>query len=545
MQSPSKLFSWLATLFVVACIGNAHSQEAPPAEPKPLFSIDEYRVLGNSVLPATAVEELLMPRLGAGKSIDDVEQARLALENHYHELGYGTVFVDIPEQDVEEGIVRLRVTEGVLSRTRVVGARYFSGRKILAALPAAAPNTVPHVPTLQAQLAELNTRTADRSVVPVLKAGRNPGTVDLALNVQDEVPVHATLELNNDYTTDTSELRGIASVSYDNLFDRLDSISLQYQFSPQDSSEVSVWAGSYTARLTDAGLRWSFFYVNSDSNVATAGDGGSGVDVLGKGQIYGTRLIAPLVATAEASHTLVAGIEYKDFTESVFSKDLVLTPITYVNLSVGESSAWRGDTRTWSFGATANFGSRGVVNDTEEFRIKRYRGAANYFLLRADGSFATQLPAGLTLRWRANTQYAVDSIISNEQFSIAGSDGVRGYLEAESLGDVGARSSLELGSPRLVLLQERLAGDAFVFYDYGRMSRNNPLHDGDPDSPTYGALLEPNNVTLRSAGVGLNFAAFHTMTGSLTWAYPLADTPDASGTRTGDSRIHFNVRAAW
>jgi len=534
----------LRALLVLAGMGTANAQ-TPPAEPKPAFKIGEYRVLGNSVLPSIDIERVLLPRLGSSKSIDDVEQARLALETYYHDQGYGTVFVDIPEQDVEEGIVRLKVTEGVLARTRVVGAKYFSGRKILAALPAAAPNTVPHVPTIQSELAQLNTRTADRSVVPVLKAGQSPGTVDLALNVQDELPAHATLEFNNAYTTSTSKLRGIAAISYDNLFDRLDSISMQYQFSPQERSEVSVWAGSYTARLTDAGLRMSFFYVDSDSNVATVGDGGSSVDVLGKGKIFGARLIGPLVSTAAASHTLIAGIEYKDFTESVFSEDLVLTPISYANLSVGHLSSWRGEARNWSLANTANFGIRGAANDVDEFRIKRYRGAPNYFLVRSDGSFNTQLPAGLTLTWTAAAQFAVDSIISNEQFSIAGSDGVRGYLEAETLGDVGIKSSIELGSPRWNLFQERFGGNVFVFYDYGHMSRNNPLRVSDQSDPDYGMLLEPSGVTLRSAGVGLNIAAFHTMTGSLIWAHALANTPDATGTRDGDSRIHFNVRASW
>ena len=518
---------------------------AAATQPKLRFVIDEYRVLGNSVLPALEIEKLLYPQLGEAKSIDDVEQVRTLLENHYHERGYGTVFVDIPEQDVAEGVIRLQVTEGKLARTRVAGARYFSGRQIRNALPEATENTVPHVPTLQTELSLLNAQTADRSVTPVLKAGSSPGTVDLALNVRDELPLHASLELNNDYTTDTSELRAIGSLSYDNLFGRLDSLSVQYQTSPQQTDEVAVWAGSYTARLTSAGTRLSLFYVDSDSNIATVGDGGSSISILGKGKIYGARFISPLLVSAEASHTLIAGVEYKDFTESVFSKDLVLTPISYANFSVGHVSAWRAPTRQWSLGTTANFGVRGVGNDPEEFQVKRFKGVPNYFLLRSDAQFGTQLPAKMALRLRAAAQYAVDSVISNEQFSIAGADGTRGYLEAEALGDTGIKSSLELGSQPWSLFQDRLQADVFAFFDYGRMSRTNPLRDGDAQSPTFGQLLEPVTVTLRSTGVGLNLAVFHNLTGSLVWAYPLADTPDDSGTRAGDSRIHFNLRATW
>src|SRR6201995_3142454 len=78
------------------------------AKPDAEFDLWELRVLGNTVLPRIDVESVVYPFLGPKKHISDVEAARKALETTYHQKGYGTVFVDIPEQDVEEGIVRLR-----------------------------------------------------------------------------------------------------------------------------------------------------------------------------------------------------------------------------------------------------------------------------------------------------------------------------------------------------------------------------------------------------------------------------------------------------
>ena len=518
---------------------------AATAPLKEQFEITEYRVLGNSVLPAQEIEKTLYPRLGTGKTIDDVDTARAALETYYHDRGYATVFVDVPEQSVDDGIVRLRVTEGQLVATRVTDAVYFSGRDIRRAIPEARNGHVPHIPTLQAQLAAVNTQTPDRTVTPILKAGPRPGTVQLTLDVQDELPVHTSVSLNDQYTTDTSRLRAQFSLSYDNLWDRLDSISLQYQTAPQEPSEVDVWSASYTARLTEAGTKLAFFAVDSNSNVATAGDGGSAVNVIGKGQILGVRFIEPLLSSAAASHALIAGFEYKDFKESVFSKDLLLTPISYGNFSLGHVSVWRRPQQQWALSTTANFGVRSVANDPEEFRIKRRKAVPNYFLLRSDASFSTALPLNTTLMLRAAGQYAVDSVISNEQFSIAGADGVRGYLEAEQLSDVGVKSSIELGSPRWSLFAERLSSDVFAFFDYGRVSRLNPLREQDPRTLQYGGLLENVTATLRSAGAGLHFAAFDHVQGALTWAYPLVDSPNKDGTEQGDSRLHFSVQASW
>lgn len=513
-----------------------------PSEAQAQFDVWEYRILGNTVLSRADIETLLYSNLGPGKTLDDVEKTRVALETAYRDRGYGTVFVDIPEQDVAEGIVRLQVTEGKINRVRVTGAKYFSNRAIRAAVPAAAPGSVPHLPTVQQQLSDLNSLTPDRNVAPVLKAGPRPGTVDLGLTVTDEAPLHGSLELNDQYTSNTSELRAIAAVSYDNLFGRLDSLALQYQTSPEDTSEVAVWAASYTTRLPDSRAKLAFFYIDSDSDIATVGDGGSTVTVLGKGQIFGARYINPFHSSAASTHVFLGSVEHKDFAESVFSKDLLRTPISYINLSVGHTSAWRFEKQQVTLASSMNFGVRGMANDPQEFRDKRARGRPNYWHLRADSSYSLQLPWKTSLRLRGAGQYAVEPIISNEQFSIAGADGVRGYREAEQLGDIGFKSSAELAYAPIDLFAQRAQAGVFVFYDFGRMSRLRPLRDRRT-----GELVETADQTFRSAGAGVEFSAFGFLSGSLIWAYPLVNTPDSNsgGTQEGDSRIHFSIRSSW
>ena len=216
------------------------------------FDVWEYRVLGSKVLEAKAVERAVYGHLGSGKTIADVEQARLALETAYRNAGYSTVFVDIPEQTVDSGIVRLNVTEGKLDRLRVTGARYFSNRQILAQLPSLEPGAVPHFPDVQKELAALNRVTPDRSVTPVLRAGRAPGTVDVELKVNDDSPFHGNVEVNDRYTADTTKLRSSVVLSYNNLWQRAHTISLQYQVSPQASDEANVLAATYVARLDRA-----------------------------------------------------------------------------------------------------------------------------------------------------------------------------------------------------------------------------------------------------------------------------------------------------
>src|SRR5690242_11964026 len=75
------------------------------------FDIFEYHVEGTTLLPVTAVEQAVYPYLGEGKTLQDVEQARDALERAYHGAGYLTVLVSIPQQKVDSAVVTLSVTE--------------------------------------------------------------------------------------------------------------------------------------------------------------------------------------------------------------------------------------------------------------------------------------------------------------------------------------------------------------------------------------------------------------------------------------------------
>src|SRR5579859_2288706 len=90
----------------------ANPQQAPAAAAtEPKFDILEFRVLGNSKLKNSEIETAVYPFLGPEKSLRDVESAKHALEDLYHSRGFGTVFVDIPEQQVDNGVVRLHVAE--------------------------------------------------------------------------------------------------------------------------------------------------------------------------------------------------------------------------------------------------------------------------------------------------------------------------------------------------------------------------------------------------------------------------------------------------
>ncbi len=483
-------------------------------------------MIGNTVLPSRDIERLLYPLLGPGQTLTDVEKARTALEKLYHDQGFGTAFVDIPPQRVSEGVVRLRVTEGRIEETKIGGAKYFPERDVIARLPATKAGDVLQISKLQEELAAVNAATPDRAVVPVLKAGSAPGTVDIALTVNDTLPLHGSLELNNQATIDTRELRTVASLAYDDMFGRLDSLAFQYQFTPQQPDQVRVIALNYAAHF-DSGLQPSLSYINSNSNVPTAGTLG----VLGIGEITSAKLAYPLVTTPNSVQSVNVGIDYKHFRNTINQNAATAldTPISYINLSAGYSGFWRTEHVTTTFTTSINAGPRGVVNDPAAFENDRYKGRANYFDLRGDLTTLLKLPANFTLKLRAAGQGATEALITNEDYSIGGADGVRGYLEAEELGDSAIKGTVQLTTPGW-RRWDRVLVDAYGFFDAGKTTVIDPLAG------------EPGGANLRSWGFGLDILPGQKVTGSLTWAKVLES---ASVTPAGSSRALFVLRGSF
>jgi hypothetical protein len=105
------------------CDGRCCRAIAKPAAPQ-RFDIDDFAVQGADKLPEIDIEEAIYPFLGPNKSADDVEKARAALEKAYHDKGYQTVSVSVPEQNAQRKVITLKVTELKVGRLRVKNSRY-------------------------------------------------------------------------------------------------------------------------------------------------------------------------------------------------------------------------------------------------------------------------------------------------------------------------------------------------------------------------------------------------------------------------------------
>lgn len=523
-------------VFCCCAVSPAIAQEQPPEADaasaqdasRPIDILD-YRIEGNTVLQRTAVEEAVLPFMGPKRPASDVEAARAALEKAYRGAGYETVAVEIPEQDVRDGVIRLNVVELKVGRLRVEGARFHSPEDIKEKVPALAQGTVPNYRDVSEQIAVLN-RSGGRLVSPALRAGSTPDTVDVDLQVEDESPLHGSVELNDRSSSRTDRLRASASVRYGNLFQLGHSLSLQGQLAPTAPGQSWAVSGSYVAPIGDKGFSLLAYGVHSNSDVAALG----GIGVLGSGDIVGVRGLYSFLTgpqTAPFVNQLIVGLDYKSFKENlILGADTAATPIDYLPFTLQYSLSQRTEEHDLDASLALNMGLRGVGADDAEFRAKRYNASASWLALRADLGYTYKFRAGWRAGLRVSSQLASGPLISNEQFAAGGLDSVRGYYESQELGDDGVSGQLQIDSPPLFPNDPYLKDfRIFGFADGAVLRVRDPLSSQDP------------RVELFSVGGGIGFRAFDHINASTLLAAPLRAKSSVPLDIGNDLRVQFRL----
>ncbi|HME71552.1 MAG TPA: POTRA domain-containing protein [Myxococcota bacterium] len=448
------------------------------------FKISEFEVVGNTLLSPSRVDKVLEPYIGEGKKISDVQAARDALQKAYDDDGFLTVAVTIPQQTIEAGRVHLQVVEARLGAVNIQndGVHWFSDESIRELTPSLYPGAMLRREDLEKDMTAANANP-DRKVRPVLKSGAEPGTVDLDLIVDDQMPLHGTVTLNNDHTPGSPEYRLINELRYGNLWGLEHEFSVFYEFSPIGSfNDVQIVGGSYHAPMPWSARQSLFYYVvysNTTNGLVTA----PGLNALGNGVNMGLRyqVQLPTFGLPEGfTHQISFGVDRKDVNNTVASTtEGITTPITYLPFSIDYTGTWSGDQAYAALRLGGSFNRTGLIpGDTKE-NFQANRGGVNpsnpvtgnYGIGSFSLDYTLRIPALLqtvaaghliplpkpdrsfaddwTFNVRTHGQVATQPLIATEELTAGGVDSVRGYLQSELFADNGIDAQFEIRAPTL------------------------------------------------------------------------------------------------
>jgi hemolysin activation/secretion protein len=451
------------------------SQAEAPQSREATFTIKKFVIEGSNLFSDEKLQDQVRNFIGRNKTVADVEGARDALERFFHDQGYPTVVVNIPEQKVESRTIRLEIIENHIGTVTVTGNKWFTTEKIMRDLPSLAPGSVIRIKDVQNEVNRLN-KNPDFKVIPEMQPGKAPETVDVLLKVRETPPVHGSLELNNRATHDTTDLRLNAALRYDNLWQREHSLSTQYQVAPENPVDIQVASGTYSLPAPwDTDDRLVMYGVWSNNNTAS----GAGFNNLGKGIIIGARVILPLRPVGDYNHTLVTGVDYKNFQQTTTQNGSagVSSPVAYLPFSIAYSASLADSSGFTSFNAGATAVFRGAVTNPHQFENARFEARGNYIFMTAGVERTQKLPKEFSLLVKLDGQLADQPLISYDEYMAGGMESVRGYWESELAGDNAIHSVVELSTPDLLkgFGKPGFSLTTYLFYDAAALWVKDPL----------------------------------------------------------------------
>jgi Hemolysin activation/secretion protein len=234
---------------------NAPSTNAPPTtgtnataaaastNTGPKFVVTQYEIRGDTLLSTQTLTSILTKYTGTNITVNDIVKGASELQLEYRNRGFPTANVTLPPQQITNGIVRIRVFVGRLSDIEVTGPQwhhYFTSNNVMRALPSLHTNMILNANVFQAELDRANANQ-DRQIYPQIDAGPVENTTRLQLEVRDRLPLHVKVELNNQSSPGTPELRLNSSAVYNNLWQYEHSVGVQYSFSPEMYKSRDQW----------------------------------------------------------------------------------------------------------------------------------------------------------------------------------------------------------------------------------------------------------------------------------------------------------------
>lgn len=456
----------------------------------PKFSVERFDVKGNTLLPQVAIENAVQPFLGKEREYGDLQRALEAIELLYRTAGYSAVLVHIPEQELSDGVVRIDVTEARLKMIEVLENEHFSSENIRRSLPDLKEGISPNAAAISANVQLANENPA-KVVDVTLRAGDEETDVDATVKVTDSRPWKVMLTSDNTGNDQTGNWRLGVGLQHANLFDRDHVATFNYMTAPEKYKSVEIMSASYRVPLYSLGHSIDFIVAKSDVDAGSTTTVAGPLNFAGKGDIFGMRYNWLLARRGVYTHRVVLGWDYKAFKNSCTlgafgpagcgSAGVNITdrPVSITYAAQYAPGRYAADYSV-SYMRNIPGGGGGKSNDFAAARPSPLLlgGASGSFgALRLNGSYTRLLKDDFQFRMAVAGQYTNDPLISAEQFGVAGSTTVRGFMEREVARDVGYYVNTEVYSPNFadklgVGLPGTLRG--LLFYDFG-WARNNQL----------------------------------------------------------------------
>lgn len=500
------------------------------------FQVQRFALEGVTLLPQDVVQQVLQSYLGRDIGFFDLEAAMAAVAAAYEAEGW-LARVQVPEQDVVNGVVTLRIMEARLGRIIVdgKGSPRLTQDRVQRTMTARQQRGQPLSLRQMGRAVSVLADTPGAVVTAALAGGERDGETDIVVTVSDRDRVSGSVMTDNAGSRSTGAARVLAAVSLDNVLGRAEQVSSTVMASEGTrygllSASIPLGYEGWRVGASASALEYRLVA----GSLASAG-------AQGRASTLSLRAQYPVLRTAASNTNASLTLDSKRFDNeangtNISSKGSVLLTAT---LSGDRTDAlWGGGYLLWSSTLTA--GRLDLSGNAGNLAADQAgpRTAGGYAKVTASLARLQQITKATSLWLSVSGQASARNLDSSEKFSLGGASQVRGFPNGEGTGDQGWLATVEVRHS----LSPRWQVAAFV--DHGQIWLNHDAAHVAAASPV------TNRYALSSAGLGLSFTPSSKMALRMSASQRLIANPGANPLTGTDSdgtlaRTRLWVSANW
>lgn len=446
----------------------------------------------------------------------------------YQSIHRPVVLVNIPEQEVTDGVLVIDIAEAVLEKVTVKGNKWFSEKRYKNAIRLREEEPI-NSNILAGDLEWLN-RNPFRIVDAVFSAGEKPQHTDIELVVKDECPWRFYAGSDDTGFKETSYIRFFAGLVSGNLFNADQQFSYQFTTSPtpkQFMAHTVSWAIPLPWRHVIA-LYGGYSSLEAHVHSSMRSRGMAGQASL--------RYEIPFLPQMLLLDSVSFGADFKRTNNTVEfgGTEIINQSVNLFELAVA-ASLTRDKDNLRTYAKLQIFGQPGpILPDMSRELYEELRPHANnrFFYGTAQIHNLYRPPDTFAFENRIELQLSANNLLANDQYGLGGYNTVRGYAERAVNVDNALVISSNFYTPAITFIKsahpDRLVG--LVFLDYGL---------GFQHEDTF--LDDKKYYNLVGIGPGVRYHWDHWLTVRLDWGVKLTRI-EGDAPRT---RFHFSVIGSY
>jgi hemolysin activation/secretion protein len=497
-------------------------------------------VEGSTVFSAEELGALVAPFENRDLGSRELYRARDAITQLYRDNGYITSGAILPDQEVEDGVVELRVVEGVLAEIDIEGTDRFQENYFRSRLAWAGRAPV-SIWRIEKELQLIQQHPLVERVAARLVPGDARGESRLQLTVDEALPAELDLGASNYRSVSVGEFAGESHASLSNMVGVADRLSADFTV----ADGLYDLDSSYAIPINRFDTLVAVLFRDSRGRVVLHDF--DALDIESKSRTIGLAIEQPLfrdfgrelrigligelrTSETEISNEKFCTIAGKPVAGPGGSNPVAEAPDCHPRVAAlrfFQQYQFSGQKSAIALRSMFTFGLD-IMSATNNSNSV---ADGQFFAWLGQLQYVYRLPASLLdshVVARIDTQFASDPLLSLEKFSVGGARTVRGYRENQLVRDSGFAGSLEVRIPIIPENRGPLRLSLVPFVDFG--------HAWDESGP---GKLETD--TIASLGIGFRFRLFDGIRGEMNYGRRLTGESGENGSGLQQHGVHFRV----